>query len=61
VWLATLIGALIGMTVVFGRFRGPAGDDPAAEDNGDPNQRTADSDQKDDLHRGTPELTDGPT
>jgi hypothetical protein len=61
VWLATLIGALIGMTVVFGRFRGPAGDDPAAEDNGDPNQRTADSDHKDDLHRGTPELTDGPT
>jgi hypothetical protein len=61
VWLATLIGALIGTTVVFGRFRGPAGDDPAAEDNGDPNERTADSDEKDDLHRGTPELTDGPT
>ena len=61
VWLATLIGALIGTTVVFGRFRRPAGDDPAAEDNGDPNERTADSDEKDDLHRGTPELTDGPT
>ena len=60
-WLATLIGALIGTTVVFGRFRGPGGDDPAAEDNGDPNERTADSDEKDDLHRGTPKLTDGPT